>query len=100
MMADNFMFDLVHFNQMDKIISEFKRVLKRNGKLILINMTKSESFGGGLYENVYRLSPRFLGGCRGVRMTDLLTRHGFKIEVREYVQQMLFPSEVIIASCQ
>ncbi len=100
MLVNNYMFDLVPFNQMDKIIGEFKRVLKRNGKLILINMTKSESFGGGLYENVYRLSPRFLGGCRGVRMTDLLTRHGFKIEVREYVQQMLFPSEVIIASCQ
>ncbi len=100
MLVNNYMFDLIPFNQMDKIISEFKRVLKRDGKLILINMTKSESFGGGLYENVYRLSPRFLGGCRGVQMTDLLTQHGFKIEVREYIQQMLFPSEFIIASCK
>ena len=100
MLVNNYMFDLVPFNQMDKIIGEFKRVLKRNGKLILINMTKSESFGGGLYENVYRLSPRILGGCRGVQMTDLLTQHGFKIEVREYIQQMLFPSEFIIASCK
>ncbi len=100
MLVNNYMFDLIPFNQMDKIISEFKRVLKRDGKLILINMTKSESFGGGLYENVYRLSPRILGGCRGVQMTDLLTQHGFKIEVREYIQQMLFPSEFIIASCK
>ena len=100
MLVNNYMFDLVPFNQMDKIIGEFKRVLKRNGKLILINMTKSESFGGGLYENVYRLSPRILGGCRGVQMTDLLTQHGFKIEVREYIQQMLFPSGFIIASCK
>ena len=100
MLVNNYMFDLIPFNQMDKIISEFKRVLKRDGKLILINMTKSESFGGGLYENVYRLSPRILGGCRGVQMTDLLTQHGFKIEVREYIQQMLFPSGFIIASCK
>ena len=100
MLVNNYMFDLVPFNQMDKIIGEFKRVLKSDGKLILINMTKSESFGGGLYENVYRLSPRILGGCRGVQMTDLLTQHGFKIEVREYIQQMLFPSEFIIASCK
>jgi len=97
MLVNNYMFDLVPFNQMDKIIGEFKRVLKRDGKLILINMTKSESFGGSLYENVYRLSPRILGGCRGVQMTDLLTRHGIKVEVREYVQQMFFPSEVILA---
>ena len=97
MLVNNYMFDLVPFNQMDKIICEFKRVLKRDGKLILINMTKSESFCGGLYENVYRLSPRFLGGCRGVQMTDLLTRHGFKVEAREYIQQMFFPSEIILA---
>jgi ubiquinone/menaquinone biosynthesis C-methylase UbiE len=97
MLVNNYMFDLVPFNQMDKIIGEFKRVLKSDGKLILINMTKSESFGGGLYENVYRLSPRFLGGCRGVQMTDLLTRHDFKVEVREYIQQMFFPSEIILS---
>jgi len=97
MLVNNYLFDLVPFNQMDKIIGEFKRVLKCDGKLILINMTKSESFGGSLYEYVYRLSPRILGGCRGVQMTDLLTRHGIKVEVREYVQQMFFPSEVILA---
>jgi hypothetical protein len=38
-----------------------------------------------------------MGGCRGVQLTDLLTQHGFRIEVREYIQQMLFPSEVILA---
>jgi ubiquinone/menaquinone biosynthesis C-methylase UbiE len=43
MLVNNYSFDLVPFNQMDKIIGEFKRVLKRDGKLILINMTKSES---------------------------------------------------------
>ncbi len=98
MLVNNYMFDLIPFNQMDRIIGEFKRVLKHDGKLILINMTKSEHFGGSLYENVYRLSPRLLGGCRGIQMADLLTRHGFKVEVREYVQQMFFPSEIILAA--
>ena len=35
--------------------------------------------------------------CRGIQLTDLLIEHGFKVEVREYVQQMLFPSEVTLA---
>ena len=64
---------------------------------MLINMTKSEGFGASLYENLYRLSPRLMGGCRGVQLKELLTRHGFRIKVREYIQQMLFPSEIIIA---
>ena len=97
MLVNNYMFDLIPFNQMDSIIDEFYRVLKPNGKVMLINMTKSERFGASLYENLYSLSPRLMGGFRGVQLTELLTRHGFRIKVREYVQQMLFPSEVIIA---
>jgi len=60
-------------------------------------MTKSEGLGASIYENLYRLSPRLMGGCRGVQLKDLLTEHGFNIEVREYIQQTLFPSEVILA---
>ena len=97
MLVNNYMFDLIPFNQMDSIINEFYRVLKPNGKVMLINMTKSERFGASLYENLYRFSPRLMGGCRAVQLSELLTQHGFRIKVREYIQQMLFPSEVIIA---
>jgi hypothetical protein len=38
-----------------------------------------------------------MGGCRGVKLTERLEQHGFKVERREYFQQMLFPSEVILA---
>ena len=92
------MFDLIPFDQMDVIIDEFSRVLKPGGKLVLVNMTKKEQFGAGLYERIYRISPTLMGGCRGVQMFDLLTEHGFKVEIREYIQQMLFPSEVILAT--
>jgi hypothetical protein len=30
-------------------------------------------------------------------LADRLQRHGFAVEKREYYQQMLFPSEVILA---
>ena len=94
---NNYMFDLVPFDQMDIIIDEFYRVLKPGGQLVLVNMTKKERLGAGLYERIYRISPTLMGGCRGVQMFDLLTENGFKVEIREYIQQMLFPSEVIIA---
>ena len=95
---NNYMFDLISFDQMDNVINEFARVLKPGGKLVLVNMTKAEQFGAGLYEKIYRTSPPLMGGCRGVQMFDLLTEHGFKVITREYVQQMLFPSEVILAT--
>ena len=94
---NNYMFDLIPFDQMDTVIEEFKRVLKPGGKLVLVNMTKGEKFGANIYEFLYRISSKLMGGCRGVQQSERLTQHGFQIKSREYVQQMLFPSEVILA---
>ena len=95
---NNYMFDLIPFNQMGSIIDEFFRVLKPGGKLVLVNMTKAERLGAGLYERIYRIYPLVMGGCRGVQQNNILTEYKFNVITREYVQQMLFPSEVILAT--
>jgi len=97
LLVNNYMFDLIPYRDMDKVLIEFKRVLKRGGKLILINMTEGETAGSKLYDLIYRLSPKTMGGCRGVRLASRLEQHGFTVETREYCQQMLFPSEIILA---
>jgi ubiquinone/menaquinone biosynthesis C-methylase UbiE len=97
MLVNNYMFDLIAYADMDKVLAEFKRVLRRGGKLILINMTEAETAGSRLYDLIYRLSPKTMGGCRGVRLASMLERNGFTVEAREYCQQMLFPSEIILA---
>jgi len=97
LLVNNYMFDLIPFDEMDGILAEFKRVLKEGGKLVLVNMTKGEQFGSGLYDLIFRLSPKSMGGCRGVRLSDRLMDQGFQVETREYHQQLLFPSEVIVA---
>ena len=97
LLMNNYMFDLLSFQDMDKVLEEFKRVLKNGGKLILVNMTEGETAASKIYDFIYKISPRTMGGCRGVRLTDKLKQHGFTVEAREYYQQMLFPSEVIIA---
>jgi ubiquinone/menaquinone biosynthesis C-methylase UbiE len=96
-LVNNYMFDLIPFADMDKILMEFKRVLKKGGRLVLVNMTEGERFGSVLYDFIYNISPKSLGGCRGVKLTKRLQQHEFRVEVREYYQQMLFPSEVILA---
>lgn len=96
-LINNYMFDLIPFDQMDAILTEFKRVLKKGGTLVLVNMTKGERFGSGIYDLIYRLSPRLMGGCRSVNLSERLQRHGFQVTSREYHQQLLFPSEVIIS---
>jgi ubiquinone/menaquinone biosynthesis C-methylase UbiE len=96
-LVNNYMFDLIAFDEMASVLGEFRRVLKPKGKLVLVNMTKGERFGSKIYERIYRLSPRAMGGCRGVNLSERLQESGFRVETREYHQQMLFPSEVILA---
>ncbi|HEV2545966.1 MAG TPA: methyltransferase domain-containing protein [Stellaceae bacterium] len=97
LLVNNYMFDLISCADMDRVLAEFRRVLKKGGKLILVNMTIGATLGSNLYDRIYRVSPKIMGGCRGVELTDRLREHGFAVEVREYHQQMLFPSEVILA---
>lgn len=96
-LLNNYMFDLIPFDDMGRILAEFRRVLKRDGRLVLVNMTHGETRPSRIYEFAYRVSPRAMGGCRGVLLSDALEAHGFEVETREYYQQMLFPSEVILA---
>jgi ubiquinone/menaquinone biosynthesis C-methylase UbiE len=97
LLVNNYMFDLIAFDDMDTILEEFRRVLKKGGKLILVNMTEGESVGSGIYNLIYRISPKSFGGCRSVRLSDKLESHGFVVKSREYYQQLWFPSEVILA---
>ena len=60
-------------------------------------MTEAEQFCGRIYDLFYRISPGLMGGCRAVKLSGLIENTGFKIDKREYHQQMLFPSEVIRA---
>lgn len=94
---NNYMFDLMAEEDWPRVLGEFYRLLIPGGRLVLSGMTPGQRFGSGFYDRLYNLSPRLMGGCRGVRMEGPVTNAGFEVISREYVQQMLFPSEVILA---
>jgi ubiquinone/menaquinone biosynthesis C-methylase UbiE len=97
-LLNSYMLDLMNEHEWITVLTEFHRVLKPGGRLVLVNMTFGEKPGSGIYQRLYGLSPALMGGCRGIKMSDLLQRNGFTVHSREYIQQLLFPSEVILAS--
>lgn len=97
LLVNNYMFDLLPENDFIPVLSEFKRVLKPNGRLILVNMTKGEHFYQRFWESVYRINPRWLGGCRGVLLSKSVQAAGFLDITRDATSQMGFPSEIISA---
>ena len=92
---NQYLLDILPVEDFIPILSEFKRVLKEGGRIILANMTKGERWLNQIYEGLYRLRPPLLAGCRGVMAQPFLEQVGFREFHREFVSQLGFPSEVV-----
>jgi ubiquinone/menaquinone biosynthesis C-methylase UbiE len=96
-LMNQYMFDIFPVEDFIPILLEFKRVLKYGGRIVLVNMTQGETWLNQIYEEIYKLKPPLVAGCRGVRIQPFLTAIGFKEIEREFVSQLGFPSEVVRA---
>jgi len=91
-----YLLDILPVEDFIPILLEFKRVLRDGGRMVLVNMTKGERWLNKIYEEIYKLKPPLLAGCRGVKAQPFLEKIGFKEFRREFVSQLGFPSEVIL----
>ena len=94
-LINNYMFDLLPERDFAAVLNEFARVLRPGGRLVLVNMAKSERWYHGVWERIYRINPALLGGCRGVSLLEPVEKAGFQRASREFVSQSTFPSEII-----
>lgn len=86
-----YMFDLIHTDHISLILSEFARVLRPGGRIVLVNMSKDKD-GQTVYEWLYdhRLLGFASGGCRPVQMSAYLEPAGFHGVQRTYSQNHSF----------
>jgi len=95
-LMNQYLLDILPVEDFVPLLSEFKRVLKIGGKMVLAHMTRGEKWINGIYVAVYRLKPPLLAGCRGVLAQPFLERIGLRDFRREFISQLGFPSEVIL----
>jgi hypothetical protein len=96
-LMNQYLFDILPVDDFFPIMFEFKRVLKDGGRIVLVNMTKGERRLNQIYEEIYKLRPPLLAGCRGVFVAPFLDAAGFEKISRQFVSQLAFPSEVVCA---
>jgi hypothetical protein len=60
-------------------------------------MTKGEKRLNQIYEEIYKLKPPLLAGCRGVFVAPFLEALEFENIKRQFVSQLGFPSEIVCA---
>ncbi len=94
-LMNQYLLDILPVEDFLPLLSEFKRVLKREGRIVLVHMTKGGKWINQIYERIYRLKPPLLAGCRGVMAQPFLEEIGFEDFRREFISQFGFPSEVI-----
>lgn len=93
-----YMFDLIPEADVAGILSEFHRVLRRGGRLVLATLAPTPHIIYRLWESLYRINPKWVGGCRGVHMRDAVDSAGFQIERCESITQLTMVTEVLRAT--
>lgn len=97
LIINNYMFDLLPEETFTPILLEFKRVLKRSGRLVIVSMgygtKKNNHFWVWLAEHF----PGILTGCRPISINPFLEDAGLRSEKTVTVSQNTFPSEIVKA---
>lgn len=97
LIVNGYMLDLLPRDQIPQALTEFRRVLRPGGRLVLSNMTKGERRRHRFWDWLYSRGINLTANCRGVLAAPVLAELCFAEIRREYIAQGLFPSEVVTA---
>ncbi|MCB0940589.1 MAG: class I SAM-dependent methyltransferase [Mycobacterium sp.] len=96
-----YVFDLLDSTDVVVVLDEFERILTDDGRLCLVSLrpgiTRFERLISGLWTMVWRHAPQLLGGCRPVRLDQMLAR-GWTTCSEHVVHSWGLVSEVIVTT--
>lgn len=97
---NNYMFDLLPEEDFSQVLSEFKRVLKPGGRVVITSMTPGRKWYSRTWDWLVSKAPNILEGCRPISLKEDAGQAGFKNIHEEYVSQFSFPSLILYAEKQ
>lgn len=97
LLVNGYMLDLLPHDDIVSALTEFRRVLRPGGRVVLSNMTLPERRRDSFWEAAYARGVDLTAGCRGVLAAPPLEELGFGDVHREYMGQIGFPTEVVTA---
>jgi ubiquinone/menaquinone biosynthesis C-methylase UbiE len=97
LVVNSFTLDLLPRDDIPRALAEFGRVLRPGGRLVLSNMTKGQRPWHRLYDALYARGLSLTANCRGVLAAPVLHELDFTDISREYLTQLLIPTEIVTA---
>ena len=96
-----YVLDLLPSGDIVTLLQEAHRLLKPGGCLCLVSLTKSRRGVSrlviGVWQLVYAIRPRWVGGCRPIALLPYLSRAQWGLDFQRVVTAYGVPSEVVIA---
>lgn len=93
----SFTLELFDTPEIPKVLNKIERVLKPNGRLGVVSMSKED--GGSIllrmYEWTHNKFPKY-ADCRPIYIEQLIKNAGFEIEYKEKVKLFGLPVEIVI----
>jgi SAM-dependent methyltransferase len=100
--VSTFVLDLLPHDDAHAVVVEARRLLAPDGLLCLASLTRGETtFSAavsGLWGRIQRLAPARVGGCRPIRLPELLPPREWRIDYRQVLTMLGVPAEVVVAA--
>jgi len=95
-----FLLDLIPQASIPEVITEFWRVLRPEGRMVLISLTEGVNLPSrlvaGAWKLAYAASPIVCGGCRPLRLSQWVEKSRFSVIRDEVVVQFGVPCEILL----
>ena len=93
---NTFMLDLFPEEDFPKVIREFQRVLRPDGKLVLVTFGFGQFWFNRFWFWLAKTFPALLTNCRPVHVNHVIESFGLRIVQSKPVSQNTFPSDITI----
>src|SRR5512133_3175396 len=97
LVVNSYMLDLLPRDDIRRALTEFGRVLRPGGRIVLSNMTIGERRRHRVWDALYARGINLTANCRGVLAAPVLEELGLEDVRREYTSQLGFPTEIVTA---
>ena len=94
-----YVLDLLPYADLETLLKDFWDQLQSGGKLVILTLTEGVDIPSktlvSLWKAVFNLSPAMCGGCRPLKLIEMVKRAGFSDIQRQVIVQAAVPSELI-----
>jgi ubiquinone/menaquinone biosynthesis C-methylase UbiE len=99
--VSNYVFDLLSVADIEAVLNEAHRLLRRGGLLGVVGLTSGFTVASKAFERLWMalhaIRPALVGGCRPIALVPLLSPNGWRVRHQHRLSRFGIASEIVVA---